>query len=312
MKTIATLTMNPAIDKSSTINRVASERKLRCTPPVYEPGGGGINVSRVIRRLGGTSHAICAAGGPTGKLLDIMLRQECLDFHMIPTEGIIRENLIVYEEATGLQFRFGMPGPILSEEEVERCLHELTAIEPRPDYIIASGSLPRGVPADFYARVAAIAKDLGSRIIVDTSKEPLRLAVQEGVYLVKPNLAEIEDVVGHKVTDESEIEKRAKELIAQGKVEVYVASLGAGGALMVSGQGIERIPSPTVPIKSKVGAGDSMVAAIVMSLALDKPLQEAIRFGVAAGAAAVMTPGTELARRDDVERLYQQMLSTRP
>jgi 6-phosphofructokinase 2 len=312
MKTIVTLTMNPAIDKSSTIDRVVSERKLRCTPPVYEPGGGGINVSRVIRRLGGTSHTICAAGGPTGKFLDVMLRQECLDFHMIPIEGMIRENLIVYEKATGLQFRFGMPGPILSEEEVERCLHELTIIDPRPDYIIASGSLPQGVPSDFYACVARIAKDLGSRLIVDTSKEPLRLAVREGVYLVKPNLAEIEDVAGHKITDESEIEERGKELIAQGKMEVYVASLGAGGALMVSEQGIDRIPSPTVPIRSKVGAGDSMVAAMVMSLALDRPLQEAVRFGVAAGAAAVTTPGTELARRDDVERLYQRMVSTKP
>ncbi len=310
MKTIVTLTMNPTIDKSSTIDRVVTERKLRCSVPTFEPGGGGINVSRVIKRLGGSSLALYAAGGPTGQFLDRMLREAGLDFHLIPIDSMIRENLTVYEESTGLQFRFCMPGPVLTEPEWEKCLQELSNINPKPDYIVASGSLPQGVPTDFYARVVRIAKELGSRIIVDSSKDPLRLAVQEGgIYLIKPNMAEIEDIAGHKISSDMEIEDRAKESIGKGNVEVYVASLGMGGALMVSAEETIRIHAPTVPIKSKVGAGDSMVAGIVMALAQDKSINEAVHFGVAAGSAAVMTPGTELCRREDTERLYQQMIT---
>jgi len=307
MESILTLTMNPAIDTSTIVDNVVPERKLRCTPPVREPGGGGINVSRAIQTLGGTSVALYPAGGPPGQILCNLLDEEKLDHRAIEIGGWTRENLTVYEEATEQQFRFGMPGPTLSEAEWNRCLDALSGFEPLPAYIVASGSLPPGVPRDFYARVAAIARDRDARVIVDASGEALALAVREGVFLIKPNLREFADLAERDVQSEEEQEHVAKELVSRGQSEVVVVSLGAAGALLVSKDGIERLRAPTVPIESKVGAGDSMVSGIVLGLAQGEPLREAVDFGVAAGAAAVMTPGTELCRREDTEKLYERM-----
>ena len=309
MQSILTLTMNPSIDKSSRVDHVIPERKLRCKSPRYEPGGGGINVSRAIRKLGGKSVALYPAGGPAGQMFRDLLDQEGLDHHPIQVEGWTRENLIVYEEATDQQFRFDMPGSILQDKEWNKCLTEVTEIDPKPDYIVASGRLPPGAPKDFYARVARLARELGARMIVDTSGEALSPAIREGVFLIKPNLRELKELAEHEIEDESHQEDLARQIVNSGQSEAVVISLGAAGAMMVSKEGCEHLRAPTVPIKSKVGAGDSMVAGIVLSLARGLPLKEAVRFGVAASAAAVMTPGTELCRREDAERLYERMIS---
>jgi 6-phosphofructokinase 2 len=308
-KLIATLTMNPAIDKSAVVERVVADRKLRCGPPTYEPGGGGINVSRAIRKLGGGSLVLYAAGGLTGLMLTNLLDREELSHQSVPIEGSTRENLTVLEESTGRQYRYVMPGPTLKEAEWQRCLEEASNLAPKPDYFVCSGSLPPGCSEDFYARLAKLARDQGSRIIVDTSAEALRLAVQAGVYLIKANLREFGELAGLPRMDESQTEALARELVESGKCEAVVVSLGAAGALLVSEAGCERLRAPQVPIISKVGAGDSMVAGLVLGLARDQSLHEAVRFGVASGAAAVMTPGTELCRREDTERLYRQILA---
>lgn len=307
MKTIVTLTMNPAIDKSSSVDHVVAERKLYCTIPRFEPGGGGINVSRAIKKLGGESLALYPSGGPTGEMLQFLFDQEGLTHRPVPVLGWSRENLIVLEEATGQQYRFGMPGPDLSDEEWQRCLDEIFSGQPGPDFIVASGSLPPGVPEDFYARIARMGKARGARVVIDVAGEPLRLALREGIYLIKPNIREFREFAGSGMEEESEIRALAKKLVSDGQCEVVVISLGAAGVLMVSGDGDERLQPPAVPIISKVGAGDSMVAGIVLSLARGEALRDAVRFGVAAGTAAVMTPGTELCRREDAERLYRQM-----
>jgi 6-phosphofructokinase 2 len=216
---------------------------------------------------------------------------------------------MVYASSTDQQFRFGMPGPSLSEEEWGRCLDELSNVEPRPDYIVASGSLPSGVPESFYGRVAELAKKFEAKLIVDTSGAPLLPALYEGVFLIKPNLRELKALAGEEIEHESQHEKKAKQIVDNSQSEVVVVSRGAGGALAVWSDGHEHIRAPTVPIKSKVGAGDSMVAGIVLSLARDKDLLEAVRFGIATGSAAVMTPGSELCRREDAEKLYETMVS---
>ena len=308
MKTIITLTMNPAIDKSANVAQVIVERKLYCHSPRFEPGGGGVNVSRAIRKLGGESTALFPCGGPTGTHLLELLQHEGLVCRPIPVDGWTRESLVVLEESSGLQFRFGMPGSPLSESEWRNCLDALVDANRNPKYIVASGSLPTGVPEDFYAQVARIGKGLGARVIVDTSGIPLRLALQEGVYLIKPNIRELGELVGKELVDESSQREIAMEMVRSGQCAVVALSLGAGGVLLASADGCLRMQTPLVPIKSKVGAGDSMVAGIVLSLARGNEVQDAVRFGVAAGAAAVMTPGSELCRREDAERLYDQML----
>jgi 6-phosphofructokinase 2 len=311
MKRILTLTMNPSIDLNTSVKHIIAERKLRCTSLRREPGGGGINVSRVTNRLGGASIALFPAGGPAGQMLQNLLDQEGIKHHPIPIEGWTRENFTIVEEATGQQFRFGMPGPPLYESEWEQCLNELLSLDPAPAYIVASGSFSPGVPKDFFALLSQKAKILQSRFILDTSGEELRLAMEAGVYLLKPNLRELGELAGEEIKDEPHQKEVAMSIVKRGLCEVVVVSLGAGGAWMVTKEGCERIHAPIVPVKSKVGAGDSMVAGIVFSLAQGRSLREAVLFGIAAGAAAVMTPGTELCRREDTERLYRQMVLDR-
>jgi 6-phosphofructokinase 2 len=306
---ILTLTMNPCIDKSSSIENVVAERKLRCEEPVYEPGGGGVNVSRAIHKLGGTSTLIYLSGGQMGRMLDMLLDQEGIVCQRMPIQGMTRENLMVYEKATGQQYRFGMPGPMVVEEEWKQCLGSISAVNPAPEYMVASGSLPPGTPDDFYGQVARLAKDRHIRLILDTTGEPLRIAVEEGLYMIKPNFRELEALSDTKIDQESCQVTLAEQIIHKGQSEALVVSLGAAGALLVSKDGCERLRVPTVPIKSKVGAGDSMVGGMVLALDRGEPLLNAVRFGMAAGAAAVMTPGTELCRREDTERLYAEMLS---
>lgn len=308
---IATLTLNPAIDKSAAVAQVVAERKLRCDPPSYDPGGGGINVSRAIRKLGGDSLAFYLAGGMAGKMLRELLDQEGLEQQVLELAGPTRENVIILEKSSGQQYRFGMPGPTVQEPEWQRCLEEIEVLLPRLDYLVASGALPPGIPPDFYGRLAGLAQKHDTRLIVDTSGESLNLAVAAGVFLIKPNLREFAELVGEEMVDEVQEERLAREFVASNKSRFVVISLGGAGVLAASPEGVERVPAPVVPLKSKVGAGDSTVAGMVLALARGKSWPEALRFGVAAGSAAVMTPGTELCRREDTERLFAQISQRR-
>lgn len=310
MHRIVTLTVNPAVDKSVSVSHVTADRKLRCKNPHYEPGGGGINVSRVIHKLGEKSVCVYLAGGPYGQMLKELLDKENLRHSPIFIKGLTRENLTVLSESTDRQFRFNMPGPSVGKKEWEGCLHKLSSFAPRPDYIVASGSLPPGVPEDFYARVAQIAKKTGARVIVDTSGEALRLAAEAGVYLLKPNISELQGLTGGEIEGESQQKELAMELVRSGRSKIVVVSLGTAGALVASKEGCKLIRAPFAPIRSRVGAGDSMVGGIILTLAQGRSLEEAVQFGVAAGSAAVMTPGTELCRKEDTQRLYQQLISS--
>ncbi len=309
MKRVATLTMNPALDKSCTVESVAPERKLRTSEVVLHPGGGGINVSRAIAQLGGESAAVYTAGGVNGQLLHGLLADAAsIEHHVVEIRGDTRENLTVRERSSDQQYRFVMPGAELSRDEWQRCLDQLWKLDPWPDMLVASGSLPPGVPNHFYATLARQGRERDIHVIVDTSGDPLREAVDAGLYMIKPNLRELGQVSGRQLENDPQIEEASKRLLGEGKAQIVVTSLGPGGAVLVWEGGVEHIGSPTVPIRSKVGAGDSMVAGIVLALARGKSVPQAVRFGLAAGAAAVMTPGTELCHREDTERLYNEIV----
>lgn len=308
MKSILTLTMNPAIDVSSSAPNVFPEHKLRCGPVHHEPGGGGINVSRAIRNLGGESVALHSCGGPTGKALCMLLDlEEGIDHRSFEIAGWTRQSVTILESATGQQYRFVMPGPELGENEWRGVLERIEAMDAMPEFVVASGSLPPGVPDDFYGRLAHVVRERGSRLIVDTSGDALSAAVEAGLFLIKPSLRELRTFAKDDLKTESEQEEVAMEIVRSGHCEAVVVSLGAAGVLFASRAGSERMRSPTVPVQSKVGAGDSMVAGISLALTREQSLPDAVRFGVAAGAAAVMTAGTELCRREDTERLFEQM-----
>lgn len=305
---VVTVTLNPAIDVSTAVGHVVSERKLRCRAARYEPGGGGINVARAIRRLGGRAAALFPAGGPAGRLLADLLDAEGIERIAVPIRGFTRENWNVLEEETGRQFRFVLPGPALAPDEWRECFERVANLDPFPEYLVGSGSLPPEVPDDFQARLARLARKRGSRFVLDASGPPLARALEEGVFLWKPSLREFQEWSGEKGPDEAVWRARARQAVESGRCEVLVLSLGAGGALWTSRQGQERLNAPLVTVASSVGAGDSLVAGIVFSLASGRPVPEAVRFGVAAAAAAVMNPGTGLCRREDALRLAEAVL----
>jgi 6-phosphofructokinase 2 len=306
MQPIVTLTMNPALDIATATDQVVPAHKLRCAAPRYDPGGGGINVARAVHALGGEAVAIFPAGGAAGEMIRHLLEQEGVTHHPIAIAGFTRESLAVDERQTGKQYRFILPGPEISQRDQERCLDELALLAPKADFIVASGSLPLGVSDDFYARVAELAKKLGKRLILDTSGPALKRA-GGGMYMLKPSLRELEDLSGREIRSEGDQERAARQIVKQGRSEIVVLSLGAEGALVATADGCERFAAIPVEASSTVGAGDSMLAGIVLGLSRGLPLHEAVRFGMAAGAAALFGAGTQLCRRADVERLYQSM-----
>jgi len=307
MPAVVTLTLNPAIDESSSVGQVLSERKLRCGPTRYEPGGGGINVSRVLRRLGEDAPAIYPSGGPAGDLLDRLLEAEGVTRWPVPIEGWTRENFNVLEESSGRQYRFCQVGPTLSEEDVERSVGVLRGLRPAPAFVVASGSLPPGVPPDFYARLAHLVRESGARLVLDASGEALRMASEAGVFLLKPSLREFQELMEAPGADEASLIELGRMLVARRGCELLVLSLGSGGALWITAAAEGRIPAPAVPVASGVGAGDSMVAGMVHRLLRGSDVAETVRYGVAAAAASVMNPGTALCRPEDVERLHAGM-----
>lgn len=306
MTRIATLTLNPAMDLAVRTPRVVATEKLRCSAPRHDPGGGGINVARVVSTLGGDALAVYPAGGPFGEMLRRALDAIGLAHLPVAISGDTRESFTVDEQASGLQYRFVLPGPRLSEQERLGCLAALRGLHPAPAYLVVSGSFTPGIEPSFFDELLALAGQVGARLVVDLSGEPLAYAARRGgAYLIKPSLNELASLIGRMPESEREQEGALRELIAAGAAEVIVLSLGAAGALYASGDRLERIAASSVPMVSAVGAGDSMLGAVVLALAQGRELGDAVRYGVAAGAATVMRPGTQLCLREDVERLFR-------
>ena len=303
MPTIVTFTINPAVDISTSVAVVQPAHKLRCTAPRRDPGGGGINVARVVTRFGADVLAVFTAGGPIGQHLTELVDREGIRNLTIPIRGDTREDLAVVESETGQQYRFVLPGPALAESEWRACLDVLASLELKPRFLVASGSLPPGVPDDFYASVVKAMRGIGTKIIIDTSGTPLKRALDAGVYLIKPNLREMRDLTGQSMDCEVDCISACRQLVEAGRAEVVALTLGHYGAMLVTRDlALRADPLPIKPV-STVGAGDSFLGAMVARLAVDRDMEDAFRYAVAAGSAALLAHGTELSRRDDVERL---------
>jgi 6-phosphofructokinase 2 len=303
MPDIATITINPAIDIFVNVSRVEPTKKLRCSAPKRDPGGGGINVARVAHRLGRSVAAIYPIGGAIGKLLQRLVEREGIDSVVTPSHVETRENFTAFEEETGEQYRFVLPGSALHRAEWEACLDKLATLPEAPKIVVASGSIPPGVPEDFFASVARHAKKLGAKMVLDTSGTALKAALAEGVTLIKPNLVEFSDFVGRPLDTDARRIAAARKLIAGKHVEAVALTLGEDGALLITAHAAWRSQPMQIEVVSTVGAGDSFLGGMVAAIAAGKRLDEAFRVGVAAGSAAVMSPGTELCHEADVKRL---------
>ncbi len=304
---IATVTMNPTIDIAAQAQSVRPTHKLRTFAERHDPGGGGINVASVIHALGGRTLALVLSGGSTGRMLEELLAEMGLDHRTVHTAGRTRTSHTVTDASNGNEYRFIAAGPTVSTAEWTAMLDLAGTID--AGWLIASGSLPPGVPEDFYARMADMAHRRGARFVLDTSGPPLRAGLAGGhVDLVKSSLTELETVAGRRLPDHAAQEAAAAEIVRSGRARLVALTLGENGALLVSEHTSLRLPALDVIVNGTVGAGDSFLAGMVMALAMGRAPEDAFAWGIAAGAASVTVPGTANPDRVTVERLRGMIL----
>ena len=306
MPSIVTITFNPCVDISSFVDALLPDRKMRCAPLVYEAGGGGINVARAIKKLGGDALAIYMAGGTSGVTLQTLLQEESLNAMLIDTGVNTRVNVMMVDNSSTLQYRFITTGNPIEPVYLEKCIQALEKLND-VGYIVVSGSLQPGLPNDLLTRMCAIASEKHAKLIIDVPPDVLKAYPIQGAFLLKPNLHELSLLAGKDELQDDEIINAAKTIIAKNVCEVVVVSMGPAGALLVTKDITERYITPAVKIKTTVGAGDSMVAGIVLYLSQKKNIREAVRFGVACGTAATLNEGTQLCKPEDAEKMYRSI-----
>ncbi len=302
---ILTVTLNPAIDKSTSTACIKPESKQRCAELIHEPGGGGINVSKALKRLNVTSVAMFPAGGYNGQMLKSLLAEEGIEFHSIDSISETRENWVVLEADTNNQFRFTFPGRAIEEDVVRALIDDIRSFSPQ--CVVASGSLPPGLPDYFYGLIVKTANAAGARCIVDTSGPALQALKGKQAYLIKPNIGELCKMLNIEKLQHAEVPDAAQQAIRDGFAELIAVSMGPDGAWLVSGEKRYFAAAPPVEKRSTVGAGDSMVAGITFMLQQQQHLQQVINFGVACGSAATMNDGTKLFMEADAWRLYEDI-----
>jgi 6-phosphofructokinase 2 len=303
---IVTLTMNPALDIATATPQVRPDHKLRCASLRTDPGGGGVNVARIAHALGASVLAVIPTGGPTGQVVRTLLAGEGVPCEVVPIRGSTRECITVAETDTARQYRFVLPGPTLTRNEQSSCLDAIERLSAAARFVVASGSLPPGVPTDFYQRVSTVVQGSEARFVLDSSGEALR-QVHSGVFLRKPSIRELRDLTGRPLETPSDQVRAARELIESGVCARVVVSLGSRGALAVTPDRQYAIPALPKEVRSGVGAGDSLVAGTVVGLCRGSSFGEAVRLGVAASAAMLMTPGTAACTRDQVEQCRSEL-----
>jgi len=264
-------------------------------------------MGRAMKKLGYDSLTTYFAGGPVGQMLEKLINNEGVNQQVFPlSTNKTRENFIVVNTTTNEQYRFGMPGPEISEEELNSVIEFTKNLNPdETEYFVISGSVPSNVPVDFYSKIIKIAKSKGIKVICDTSGEILEKSLEEGVYLIKPNIKELYELANRELTYGNEIISIAREIISSGKCEIIAVSLGEKGAMLISkDESFQAIPPVTKKL-STVGAGDSMVAGLLIGLLEKQSLGEIIKRGVAAGTSATMNTGTGLCKIEDYNRLLE-------
>lgn len=303
MTSIATLTLNPTIDVAYEVERVFHTRKMRTLSEDYSPGGGGINVARVFVRLGGHARCYYLSGGGTGTALDGLMDLHQMVRTRIPIQGVTRVSTSAADVINGKEYRFVPPGPFVQDAEWQTCLERLDEV--RGAFLVASGSLPPGVPPDFYARAAGRLVEQGIRLVLDSSGAGLSEGLAgSNIYLVKPSLGELRQLVGAELQGIDAVCSAAMEIVATGRAQLVAVTMGHAGAILARKEGPLYLPAPAVEVRSAVGAGDSFLAAMVFALSIGWQDVEAFRYGMAAGAAAVLTPGTGLSQPEDIRRLF--------
>jgi 6-phosphofructokinase 2 len=299
---IATVTLNPCLDKHITVNGLRLNETNRWTNLRQDAGGKGIDVSRAIHIMGGETMAYGFIGGHEGRTLEIMLAENGVPFSFTPIRDETRTCFIITDSRTGQQTKINAPGPQITRKELDIFSSHLWQISPKPQLLVAAGSIPPGCPDDTYYSLTLEAKGYGVRTVLDSAGRWMKKGIEARPYLIKPNVREAEELVNARLADEEAIIGAAHSLVEMG-IDIVAISRGKDGIIAASAETVVKAVAPPVRVKSTVGAGDSAVAGLSLKLAAGEPLSRACQLAVAMGTAAVLTPGTELCRRADVVKL---------
>lgn len=300
---IYTLTLNPAVDKEYMVPRLLMDEVLRASETRVDHGGKGFNVSRMLATLGTPSTAVGLVGGHTGDLLREGLEDAGIFTDLVNVNGETRTNISIVDEALSHHIKVNEAGPIVSEIEMAALIAKITNLVKEGDYWVLAGSLPPGAPNDIYARIITIVQEGGARALLDTSGEPLRLGCQAGPYLAKPNASEASQITGKPSGTVVEMAQITPELHIMG-VKIAVISAGKKGAILSDGEAQWFGHAPSIKEHNPIGAGDAMVAGMVWKLSQGEKPSTALRWGLACGASAASQPGTGMASKAIIEKLF--------
>jgi 1-phosphofructokinase family hexose kinase len=302
---IYTITLNPTLDITYILERIDFGVSVRALEVVKTPGGKGINVSRALRAMGTDSVAMGMIGGYTGEEVLDLLHQEGLILQIIRIKNETRTNVIILGRDDEKELVIRAAGPPVEKTETESISRLILSEAQSPEIVVLSGSLPPGVSKDIYRSLIQAGGERGSRMILDSEGEPLRLGIEAAPYLIKPNQSELEELVGRELTTDDEIVGSCRELNERG-IWMVVVSLGGDGAIMVTRDEAWRGYVPPIE-DDTVGAGDSMVAGLVLGIVQYQSIDMIFKIGLACGVSAVMNAGPKLAAPATYEKAFKQI-----
>jgi 6-phosphofructokinase 2 len=303
---IVTLTLNPALDLTTSVDRVQPVHKLRCNEVSIDAGGGGVNVARVLQRMGSDHLAVYFAGGLTGREHEKLLRQHHVNVCVVPIEGETRESFSVHENQSTNDFRFVLPGPVVSAAELMQLVETLKTHWPSR-YLVVSGGVAPGVAPAFYAELADLCHERSTLLVLDSNGEALKQGLSRGVFLVKPSWRELEELTGEKLPTQRAVLLAAQNLIREGHAALVAVSMGDQGGMLVQSDRAWHAPALSVVAQTTVGAGDSFLALMIWALNEGKPASQAFAYAMAGGACALLRPGTSLCDPADVQQWVTQV-----
>jgi 1-phosphofructokinase family hexose kinase len=302
---ITTVTLNPALDEAVALESLVLGGKNRCSLDALDPGGKGVNASRVISRLGRSTIALGFAGGLTGDFLREKLQAEGVSHRFVTVAEATRVNIMIYEYHDGRRSRLYLPGPTIAQSCLRELELQLDAVEPG-SVVIFGGSVPPGIPASVYRDLIRRLKSNGVQSVVDTSGAALAAALEAAPAIIKPNVEEASELLGRALPDDDAVLAAAREFQSMGAQRVVI-SQAAAGAICVEGSNAWKAVPPAVQSRATVGSGDSMVAGLAIGLDENCSITEGLRLGTAAGAATAMVSGTSLCRARDVAALLPRV-----
>lgn len=307
---ISTVTLNTAVDRTLILDRMEIGITNRVIESRIDPGGKGTDVSRVIVELGGNTKALGFVAGDSGHYLHGMLTHQ----YMVPTDFIwlekqqTRTNTIIVDLSNNRQTMLNEAGPVVDEVNLNLMREKIRTYAKRSEFIVFAGSLPKGVPADFYQEMIRVSREAGAHPVLDTDGDPLRLGLKATPYMIKPNLEEAGRLLGREISGRDDVIQAVKDLHQQG-IRYVLISMGGDGMVATDGEQLFHVRPPKVEMKSPVGCGDSVIGGFLVAISRGESFKAALELGTAAGAATAIMPGTQLCQKADVDRFLPLVVS---